>query len=115
MTRTLSIVAFVLGAIIVLWMASAFVGSNLLALGVTLLIAFAYTVGFAELVRYQQASCALDASLSAAGDAIDDLDKWLANVPAVLRNAVGQRIQGEYVGLPAPVLTPYLIDRKSVV
>ncbi len=109
MTRTLSIVAFVLGAIIVLWMASAFVGSNLLALGVTLLIAFAYTVGFAELVRYQQASCALDASLSAAGDAIDDLDKWLANVPAVLRNAVGQRIQGEYVGLPAPVLTPYLI------
>ena len=109
MTRILSIIAFVLGGAIVLWMASAFVGSNLLALGVTLLIAFAYTVGFAELLRYQQASCALEAALGAAGDTVDDLEQWLARVPAVLRNAVGQRVQGEYVGLPAPVLTPYLI------
>lgn len=109
MTRILSIIAFALGGVIVLWMASAFVGSNLLALGVTLLIGLAYTVGFAELLRYQQASCALESSLLAAGNDVDDIEQWLAKVPATLRNAVGQRIQGEYVGLPAPVLTPYLI------
>jgi hypothetical protein len=109
MTRILSIIAFVLGGVIVLWMASAFVGSNLLALGVTLLIAFAYTAGFAELLRYQQASCGLSEAIVAAGDTVDNIEQWLGAVPVALRNAVGQRVQGEYVGLPAPVLTPYLI------
>jgi hypothetical protein len=109
MTRILSIVAFVLGAIIVLWMASAFVGSNLLALAVTLLIAGAYTVGFAELLRYQQSSLSLSAALDEVNEPLAELGPWLAKVPTVLRNAVRQRIQGEYVGLPAPVLAPYLI------
>lgn len=109
MTRILSIVAFVLGAIIVLWMAAVFVGSNVLALAVSLLIAAAYTVGFAELLRYQRTSAALATALDGVGEAIDNLDAWLADVPAVLRNVVRQRIQGEYVGLPAPVLAPYLI------
>jgi hypothetical protein len=109
MTRIFSIVAFVLGAIIVLWMASAFVGSNLLALAVTLLIAGAYTVGFAELLRYQQGSLSLSAALDEVKEPLAELGPWLAKVPTVLRNAVRQRIQGEYVGLPAPVLAPYLI------
>jgi hypothetical protein len=109
MTRILSIVAFVLGAVIVLWMASAFVGSNLLALAVTLLIAGAYTVGFAELLRYQQSSISLSAALDEVNEPLAELGPWLAKVPTVLRNAVRQRIQGEYVGLPAPVLAPYLI------
>ncbi|MEX1668578.1 DUF802 domain-containing protein [Zhongshania guokunii] len=109
MTRILSVVAFVIGAVVVLWMASAFVGSNWLALGVSVLIALAFTAGFAELIRYQQASLGLSAALPKNADVVDDLEAWLAGVPQGLRNAVGQRIQSEYVGLPAPVLSPYLI------
>ncbi|MDF1692443.1 MAG: DUF802 domain-containing protein [Zhongshania sp.] len=109
MTRILSVVAFVIGAVVVLWMALAFVGSNWLALGVSVLIALAFTAGFAELIRYQQASLGLSAALPKNADVVDDLEAWLAGVPQGLRNAVGQRIQSEYVGLPAPVLSPYLI------
>ena len=109
MTRMISIAAFAIGAVVVVWMASAFVSSNVLALSVTILIAAAYTVGFAELVRYQQASAALSGALSSVDDSLQDLDAWLANIPDSLRNAVRQRVQGEYVGLPAPVLSPYII------
>jgi hypothetical protein len=109
MIRMISVIAFVLGAIVVVWMASAFVGSNALALGVTLLIAAAYMVGFAELVRYQQASLVLSNALSGVDDSLQDLESWLAGIPTTLRNAVRQRIQGEYVGLPGPILSPYII------
>jgi hypothetical protein len=109
MIRMISVIAFVLGAIVVVWMASAFVGSNALALGVTLLIAAAYSVGFAELVRYQQASVVLSKALSSVDDSLQDLESWLVGIPITLRNAVRQRVQGEYVGLPAPVLSPYII------
>jgi hypothetical protein len=109
MIRMISVIAFVLGAIVVVWMASAFVGSNALALGVTLLIAAAYMVGFAELVRYQQASLVLSKALSGVDDSLQDLESWLAGIPITLRNAVRQRIQGEYVGLPGPILSPYII------
>ena len=109
MTSMISMVAFAIGAIVVVWMASAFVGSNALALGVTVLIALAYTVGFAELIRYQQASAALSGALSSVEESIQDIESWLASVPASLRNAVRQRVQGEYIGLPAPVLSPYII------
>jgi hypothetical protein len=109
MTRMISIAAFAIGAVVVVWMASAFVGSNALALGVTILIAAAYTVGFAELVRYQQASAVLGEALSSVDDSLQDLEAWLAKIPDSLRNAVRQRVQGEYVGLPAPVLSPYII------
>lgn len=109
MIRMISVIAFILGAIVVVWMASAFVGSNALALGVTLLIAAAYSVGFAELVRYQQASVVLSKALSSVDDSLQDLESWLAGIPIGLRNAVRQRVQGEYVGLPAPVLSPYII------
>tara|TARA_R110001592_G_scaffold63585_7_gene194888 strand:+ start:1829 stop:3934 length:2106 start_codon:yes stop_codon:yes gene_type:complete len=109
MIRMISVIAFILGAIVVVWMASAFVGSNALALGVTLLIAAAYSVGFAELVRYQQASVVLSKALSSVDDSLQDIESWLAGIPITLRNAVRQRVQGEYVGLPAPVLSPYII------
>ncbi|CAA0110406.1 Uncharacterised protein [Zhongshania aliphaticivorans] len=109
MTRIISVAAFILGALVVVWMASAFVGSNVLALGVTVLIAAAYAMGFAELLRYQQASTALGVAIASVDDTLQDIETWLSTVPSVLRNAVRQRIQGEYIRLPAPVLSPYII------
>lgn len=109
MTRLSSVAAFAVGGAIVLWMAIAVVGSNALALVVSLLIAIAYTVGFVELLNYQRASRGLSAALAAATAPPEDLDRWLEQVPNSLRNAVRQRIRGDYVGLPAPLLSPYLI------
>lgn len=113
MTRIFSLAAFALGALIILWMGGNFVGSSLLALVVTALIALAYLVGFVELWRYQQATLALTEALDDARhrgmNSPDDLEEWLAKLPDGLVNGVRQRIRGEYVGLPAPVLTPYLV------
>lgn len=108
-TRIVSVVLFSLGAVIVLWMATGFVGSSLLALGVCVLIAVAYTTGFAELFRYQRETQILMEALENADEPIEDLNAWLAALPLSLRYAVRQRINGEAMGLPAPVLTPYLV------
>lgn len=107
-TRNLSLAAFALGALVVIWMGSAFVSTNLLALLVTLAIGAAYTTGFAELLRYQQATRSLTAQL-ARGDSVSDLDAWLQPLHASLRSSVRQRISGERTALPGPVLTPYLV------
>ncbi|MBR9913046.1 MAG: DUF802 domain-containing protein [Gammaproteobacteria bacterium] len=109
MTRILSAAAFLLGAIIVVWMGSAFVGSNLLALIVTLVIAAVYCVGYGELWRYQQTTASLAHALHGLTDKITDLNGWLQRLPASLQNSVRQRIEGQQAGLPAPVLAPYLI------
>jgi hypothetical protein len=37
------------------------------------------------------------------------LERWQERLHPSLRNAVAQRIEGERVGLPAPVITPYLV------
>ena len=50
-----------------------------------------------------------DALVSAGPDSAADLEDWLNHVPDSLRNSVAQRIQGERVGLPAPVFSPYLV------
>ncbi len=109
MTRTFSIIAFVLGALVVLWMGSSFIQSNALALLVTLLIAGAYTAGFAELLRYQKATASLEQALTNATQPVGDLAQWLSQLCPSLRFAVRQRIYGESSGLPAPLLTPYLV------
>ncbi|WP_372863226.1 hypothetical protein [Spongiibacter sp.] len=108
MTRIFSLAAFALGALVIVWMGSGFIGGNGLAVTVTLLIALAYVAGFVELWRYQQATAGLNAAL-ADRQPPAELENWLAQLPASLTNVVRQRIQGEYVGLPAPVLTPYLV------
>lgn len=109
MTRIISLLAFALGACVVLWMATAFVAANGLALAVTLLIAAGYCVGFAELWRYQQASQTLESALAALPPALSELAPWLERLHPSLRDAVRQRVRGEQLGLPAPVLTPYLV------
>lgn len=109
MTRIVSIVLFALGAVVVLWMGAGFIGSSLLALLVSVLIAAAYTTGFVELLRYQSETQALSRALDAAEQPVEDLQQWLKELPLSLRFAVRQRINGEAMGLPAPLLTPYLV------
>jgi hypothetical protein len=117
MTKPLSAAAFFLGAIIVVWMGLAFVGSNLLALAVTVVIGAVYAAGFVEMFRYQQATATLSNALNDLANKnpdntfykISDLNAWLGKLHPSLRNAVRLRIEGEHIGLPAPVLTPYLV------
>ena len=115
MTRLLSYAAFVTGMALIVLMARLVAADDSLTLLVMLLIAAAYSVGGVELWRYQRhteglrlALGALDRASTASADA-PALDAWLSTVPETLRHAVHQRIVGQFQGLPAPVLTPYLV------
>lgn len=109
MTRTLSIAAFVLGAVIVLWMGSSFMGSNVLAFIVTGVIGIVYVIGFMELMRFQQDTRTLDYALTKADGKVGILEEWLALLSPALHSSVRLRIKGEHVPLPAPMMTPYLV------
>ncbi len=91
------------------WVAFGFLGSNALALLMTLIIGAVYAFGALELHRFRQASTTLSNALSAIPPALSDLEPWLAGVHPSLQNAVRLRIEGERVGLPGPMLTPYLV------
>jgi hypothetical protein len=107
-TRLLFTTAALLGAIAILWMALDFIGANALALVVTLVIGFVYVLGLTELVQFRRATASLRAALESAASTAN-LDNWLDQFHPSLRNSVAQRIQGERVGLPAPVFSPYLV------
>lgn len=101
--------AFALGATAVVWVATGFLGSNVLALVMTVIIAAVYGFGALELHRFRQATATLTAALAAIPAPLPSLGEWLAGVPASLQNPVRLRIEGERVGLPGPALTPYLV------
>jgi len=113
MNRIVFATAFLLGAAAVIWMGSSFIGSNALALTVTVIIGCVYTIGFVELLQYRQATATLSQALRAIpeqpvpGGTV--LEEWLARLHPSLQNAVRLRIEGERVGLPAPAITPYLV------
>ncbi|RLQ21885.1 DUF802 domain-containing protein [Seongchinamella sediminis] len=109
-TKLLFITAALLGALAIVWMGLGFVGGNPLALLVTVIIGFVYALGLVELTGFRRATGELARALGQvrAGDDFD-LPPWLGTLPASLRNAVNQRIEGEKTGLPAPVFTPYLV------
>jgi hypothetical protein len=113
MNRLLFAAAFLLGASAVLWMSSTFVGSDKLALSVTLVIGCVYTIGFIELLQFRKATATLSNALSTLPgqptEAMTRLDPWLDQLHPSLQNSVRLRIEGERVGLPAPVITPYLV------
>jgi len=109
MTRVLSVVAFLLGGIIVLWMGASFMGSNALAFAVTAVIAAVYIIGFTELRRFQQATRTLSNALASIDGKVSVLDDWLALLSPTLRRSGSLRIQGEFAPLPMPMLTPYLV------
>jgi len=114
MTRLFFAIAFLLGLCAILWMGASFVGSDPLALTVTAMIAAVYVLGIVELLQFRRTTASLSQALSALpqnGQQAESLplEPWLDCLPPSLRNAVRARIEGERVGLPAPVFTPYLV------
>ena len=109
-TTSLGTSIFVLGLAAVCWVGLGYLGSNLPALLVTLLIAALYLVGAWELHRYRQATGSLLVALDALdGDTTQPLVQWLAALDPSLRSAVQLRVEGGRAGLPTPALTPYLV------
>lgn len=108
MTRFLFALVCLLGAATVAWVGIGFLGTNLVALTATLLIALVYGFGFLELRRFRADSAQLARQLDAPPGDGDALERWLAELPAALRGAVRRRVEGESTPLPGPMLTPYL-------
>lgn len=109
MTKTVFNLAFLIGAIIVIWMGANFVGSDTLALSMIILIGGVYVFGCWELYRYRQATLGLSDALTSITQPVIDLPAWINTLDGSLHNAVRMRIEGDRVGLPGPVLTPYLV------
>jgi len=111
MSRFLFALAFMLGAIAIVWMGWAFIGSDSLALSVTLLIAGVYAIGLFELLQYRRETGSLQGALAPLSEQKEpfQLEQWLLKLAPSLHNSVRLRIEGERVALPAPVLTPYLV------
>lgn len=100
---------FFAGLAALCWIGAGYVGTSAIALGVVLLIAACYVAGGLELHRYRQATASLSQAVSGLAEPVAGLSEWLQPLPASLRHAVRQRIEGERVALPAPALTPYLV------
>lgn len=109
MNRHLYTLAFILGALGIVWAGVGFIDSSLLALAMTAVIGAVYGFGALELRRFRQATSTLDRALTAIPDNLADLGDWLGGVHPSLQNTVRLRIEGERVGLPGPALTPYLV------
>ncbi|NCT85609.1 MAG: hypothetical protein GXC94_20855, partial [Comamonadaceae bacterium] len=73
------------------------------ALAMTLLIAAFFVLGLLELRAFRRASRALDAALAA-----EPGEGWIQTLPAALRAAVQQRLEGLRVALPGLTLAPAL-------
>jgi len=102
-------VVFAAGLAAVCGIAIGYVGSNWLALAVTLLIGACYLAGALELRRYSQATGTLARAVAGLSEPPPPLGAWLELLHPGLRNAVRLRIEGERVALPGPALTPYLV------
>ena len=109
MTRILFAAAFLLGAAAVIWIGAGFIGNDLLALTVTLLIGLVYAIGCLEMLQYRRATGTLVNALRHVPSDLPRLDPWLLKLHPALQNAVRLRIEGERVALPGPVFTPYLV------
>jgi hypothetical protein len=102
-------VVFLLGLAAVCWIGAGYVGSNPLALAVTMLVGACYLAGALELQRYSQATSTLARAVTGLSEPPPSLGAWLAPLHPSLRNAVRLRIEGERVALAGPALTPYLV------
>ena len=105
----LNLAVFFVGLLAVCWIGAGYVGSNLLAASVTLVIGACYLAGAFELYRYRQATLTLTRALADLSAAPASLGDWLGGLHASLRNATRLRIEGERVALPVPALTSYLV------
>jgi hypothetical protein len=109
MSRYLNIVVFLAGLAAVCWIGAGYVGSNPLALAVTLLIGACYLAGALELQRYSQATSTLARAVADLSGPPPGLGDWLDRLHPGLRNAVRLRIEGERAALPGPALASYLV------
>src|SRR5690606_23961965 len=109
MNRLLHFLVFATGLAAVGWIGAGYVGSHLLALSVTVLVAIVYLAGAWELYRSRRAALTLRQALSELSEPPPDLDAWLSRLHPSLRNAVRLRIEGARVALPGPSLTPYFV------
>ncbi|CAB3784737.1 DUF802 domain-containing protein [Paraburkholderia fynbosensis] len=105
----IDLVVFLAGLAAACWIAASYVGSNPLALAVTLLIGACYVAGALELRRYSQATATLTRAVTGLAGPPPSLAAWLEPLHPSLRNAARLRIEGERVALPGPALTPYLV------
>jgi hypothetical protein len=101
--------AFVVGLCAVAWVASGFVGTSAFALGMTVLIGLVYLGGAWELHRFGRTTTALNTALTHVPQPLSQLSDWLPAVPAPLRNAVRQRVEGERGAFPGLALAPFLV------
>ncbi|MDM0071050.1 DUF802 domain-containing protein [Variovorax sp. J31P207] len=108
MTRFLHYAAFFVGLAAVCWVGAGYIGSNPLALAITLLIGAFYLMGALELRRYHQATATLASAVAGLSAPPASLGPWLDTLHPSLQNAVRLRVEGERVALPGPALTPYL-------
>ena len=108
MIRSLHLIALAAGLGVIAWVAAGYVGTNTLALAITVLIAAFHLVGSIELLRQQRDTASLSRSLVALNAPPADLPRWLDGLPVSLQTAVQQRIDGTRTALPGPALTPYL-------
>jgi hypothetical protein len=109
MSRYLNLVVFLVGLAAVCWIGAGYVGSNTLALAVTLLVAACYLAGALELQRYSQATSTLAHAVTELSGPPPALAAWLDRLHPSLRHAVRLRVEGERVALPGPALAPYLV------
>ena len=109
MNKNLGLAAFLLGLGAVVWVGLGYIGSNPLALAMTVLIGAFYSMGALELRRFHQTTAALSKALAAIPDNLPNLADWLQQLPASLQTPVRLRIEGERVALPGPAMTPYLV------
>jgi hypothetical protein len=109
MSRYLNLAVFLVGLAAVCWIGAGYVGSNALALAVTMLVGACYLAGALELQRYSQATSTLARAVADLSAPPPALGAWLDRLHPSLRNAVRLRIEGERVALPGPALAPYLV------
>jgi hypothetical protein len=93
MNRTLQLLVFLAGLAGIAWVGAGYVGTNVLALAVTALIAALYATGALELRRFARAA-ALDQAVAALDSPPATLAPWLDGLPAGLRSAVRRRVDG---------------------
>jgi Domain of unknown function (DUF802) len=105
----LYLVVFLVGLAALCWIGAGYVGSNPLALAVTMVVGACYLAGALELQRYHQATSTLVRAVTGLSEPPPRLGDWLDPLHPSLRNAVRLRIEGERVALPGPALTTYLV------
>ena len=109
MNRFVFAAIFAIGLLGVVWVGYGFVGTSALALAVTVVIAGVYLLGALELRRFRADTASLATALAELVQPPLDLPTWLERVPALLRNPVRMRVEGERSALPGLALTPYLV------